>query len=246
MGENAENRLEFLLQYPAIHVQQLGHIRQWFNLKMSTHGQDIWIKGFTEEQIHSNEVLSLPHKTLFEQKQGQLYPLGSYLPQMRLPSGLLWSPISKALPVKIEKYNHNFFGLQQQVKLALQESTEEQESYALRVGVDKAASFIETASAMRLAGLKWLVINDREVLILGTPLLPIAGTTYWRSGNFLLPSGFSLNHSSLSSVLEKKLNPEADSWILCESPFTYGLLKKTWFKPLGIASFRKTLQKMEA
>lgn len=245
MGENAENRLEFLLQYPAVHVQQLGHIRQWFNLKMSTHGQDIWIKGFTEEQIHSNEVLSLPHKRLFEQKQGQLYPLGSYLPKLRLPSGLLWSPISKALPVKIEKYNHNFFGLQQQVKLELQESTEEQESYALKVGMGKAANFIETAPAMRLAGLKWLVLSDDEVLIIGTPMLPMAGATYWRSGNFLFPSGFDLNHGSISSVLEKKLNPEADSWILCEPPFTYSLLKKTWFKPLSIASFRKTLQKMK-
>lgn len=245
MGENAENRLEFLLLYPAAHVQQLGHIRQWSNLKMSTQGQDVWIKGFTQEQIHFTEVLSLPHKTIFEQRLGQLFPIGGYLPQMRLPSGLLWSPISKALPVKIEKYNHNYFGLQQQVQLQLQPSTEEQESYALKVDVAQAKAYIETAPAMRLAGIEWLVLNDDKVLFIGTPLLPLAGVTYWKSDNFLIPSGLGFNHNSVGSVLEKKLSPNGDSWILCEPPLTYSLLNKEWLKPLSIASFRKTLQTVE-
>ncbi|MBF7090778.1 hypothetical protein IUY40_04380 [Flavobacterium sp. ALJ2] len=229
----------YFLEIKKEHNHFLGSIRHWDNLKVAFETDTIWIKDFSLEQIDAAEIQQIPYKTIYELKDNLLFEKGKLLPSRKLPSGLLWTPILRALPVSLPKFNHNFFGIDQKLKIVLKPSEDIKEAFALLVDYDELKLYIESAPKYRLEPLQWVVI-DKSALIIGNPLLPIQGSTYWVDNNFLIPTGYNFEWFALTKTLQEKLNPSEENIILWNTDNSYSIIPKTHIKQLSISSFRLT------
>ncbi|WP_163408197.1 hypothetical protein [Flavobacterium ajazii] len=217
----------------------LATIRHWENLKTAFEANTIWVKDFSAEQINSAEILQIPYAKIYELKENLLFEKGKQLPAKKLPSGLLWTPILRSLPVSLPSFNHNFFGVGKKLSITLKPSEDTKEAYALLTDLNELKSYIETAPKFRLRPLKWIVI-DNKALIFGTPLLPLKGNTYWFKNDFLMPSGYDFEWYALNKILQEKLNPSEENIILWNEDNSYSQIPKNNIKELSISSFRLT------
>lgn len=241
MAENASNDISYYLLLNDTHKSDLAEIRQWNNLKAAFDGGWIWIKDLDYAQVNSVEVKSIPYKTVFYEKQGKLFPQNSLLPDRTVPA-LLWTPIDRALPVKLPSFNHNYFGVREKIEMCLVPSRTEEEAEAMIIGIDILEHYMTTAPAVRLQNLKWVLLNNDTILLLGKPLLPLTAAVYWKRDNFILPAGYDFELYLLSDALNALLNPDHDQLIIWDINNTYSLIDKKDFQPLSLSSFRKTRQ----
>ncbi len=244
MAEDITNDLNYYLEIEESRRVDLGTIRAWQNLKVATAKGKLWLTGFDREQINAVEVKSIPYKTLYKVQKGKLYLLDSLLPDRNIPN-LLWTPIERALPVELPSLNHNYFGVEEQMKMDIVPSENESEAIAMLTNIQSLKQYIKTAPKVRLNPLKWVVLNGEDILIVGKPILPIQGITYWRYNNFLLPTGFDFDLYSLKQNLEKRLNPNPTHWIIWNEDNNYFDIEKNKLKPLSLSSFRQTTEKIQ-
>lgn len=237
----AENFADYLVKLSVEHKDFLGQIRHWDNLKLAVELTDIWIKNFTETQLNSAELLSIPFISIYVCKDNLIFPKGSLLPLKKMPN-LLWSPIERALTVEIGDYNHNFFGIHQTLLINLVPTQNEKVATILFVKCKEVDSFFQTAPKIRLDALKWCVVEENNALIFGEPMLPIKGKAFWQHGDFILPVGWELAYPILAETIEKKINPLGKYFIWWTSNEHYNLVEKTLLRSLSIASWRQTVK----
>lgn len=228
-----------LLKIDSKHQELLATIRHWHNLKVAFDEGFIWIKDFTPAQFDDAALQRIPYTTLFEVKDNLLFLKGSLLPQQKMPSGLLWSPILRAFPIELPSLNHNYFGIEEKVSIQLVRSEIEAEAFVLVASIQDATQYITTAPEVRLHNLKWIVLDD-EVVLFGTPMLPIEGRTYWRNNDFLLPSGYHFEFPILAETIQEAVNPDGNQWVFWQTDSSYFKISKEDVKPLSISSFRLT------
>jgi hypothetical protein len=233
----------FLLEIDIQHKDFLGSIRHWDNLKVGFDDKSIWVKDFTNEQLYSSELQQIPFKEIYEVKDNLLFVKGSLLPTKKMRSGLLWSPILRALPVILPSLNHNYFGIDDKVTISIQPSQQEKEAYALLTDYATAKQYIESAPSVRLLPLQWTIIDDK-ILLIGQPLLPIKGQTYWKSNHFLLPSGYDFEFSMLSETIQQKMNSSQNNYILWDEDGRHIIIARSDIQSLSISSFRLTFSKI--
>lgn len=241
MAKDAANNLSYYLAISEDKINHLGAIRKWNNLKAAFDKGLIWIKDFDYAQINSVEVKSIPEKQIFYERQGRLFLLNSLLPECIVPS-LLWTSIERALPVKLPSFNHNYFGLKQEVAVRLVPSDHEIKTVASIVKIQALKAYLETAPEVRLRPLKWVLLNSDRALILGSPQLPVSGEVFWQQGRFLIPAGFNFDLVLLADELANRIDRDQDHWIMWNSEITYALIRKTDFMPLSLSSFTLSIQ----
>jgi hypothetical protein len=241
MEEDAGGGLKYYLAVRVGYENDLARIRQWNNLKVGFEQQIIWIKDFDYAQIHSIEVRSLPFKTVYFEKGNRLYLLGHNLPERIVPS-LLWTPIDRAVPITIPTLNHNFFGIDEAIQLKLVTREVESETIAMITTVDVMEQYIQYGPAIRLAQIRWILLDDKKIFLLGTPLLPIPGETYWSRKDLLIPTGFDFELFILADLIQKKVNPGREYWVLWNKANAYSLIPKEKIMPLSRSSFGLTFK----
>ncbi|MGV3539949.1 MAG: hypothetical protein ACO1OQ_09070 [Rufibacter sp.] len=242
MAENPSNHLSFLLEIAKEHAGYLTQIRHWGNLKIAHEKDTYWIKDFTQSQIESVEVKSIPFKQLYSLQNHLLFPYGSHLPVRRMTSHLLWTPMERGLPVTLPSYNHNFFGLQEKLQIKLVPSEQEQQPVGLLSSLATLTIYTETAPAIRLQKQVWVILNQQDALILGSPLLPIQGKALWSMGSHLLPTGYEFELPALAEVIQEKINGEQRHWVLWQADSSYSLVEKELLQSLSISSVRLSLK----
>ena len=241
MEKNTTSGITYFIKISKAHKTDLLQIRHWSQLKVALDQEDnYWVSNLNEENITNVAVTTLPHKTLFYEKDNLLFLLGHNTPECKAPSQLLWSPINSALPLEYPVLNHNYFGMSHTVVPKLISSNEAQETKALLTTISHLERYITTAPKFRLESLRWIVLNQTQVLIYGTPIVPIPGTTYWEKDDFLFPSGYCLEFQITLPLLKKQLNPTNERFILWDDDGNIITLPKDHFKPLSISSFRLT------
>lgn len=229
----------YFLEINKEHKDFLGSIRHWDNLKVAFETTVIWVKDFSFAQISSPEMLQIPYAKIYELKDNLLFEKDKLLPSKKLPSGLLWTPILRALPVALPKFNHNFFGIDQRINMVLKPSEDTKEAYALLVDYEELKSYIESAPKFRLEPLRWVVIN-KKALIIGIPLLPLKGCTYWFDNHFLVPSGYNFEWNALTKIIQQKINPSTENMVLWNTDSSFSNIPINTIKQLSISSFRLT------
>lgn len=241
MAKDASNHLTYFLFVEHEQKDALGNLRMWSNLKVGLDEKGIWVKDLDYAQVHSTEVAIIPGKRCFYEKDGRLFPLESLLPEGRTPA-LMWTPIERALPVKFPDLNHNYFGVSEQVEIRLQASDSEQEAIAMMCSTEQLNSYIATAPEVRLGAIRWTLLENNRLLLLGKPLLPVDGETFWLSGKWLLPSGYNLELSFLGELASNLLDLNPGEYALFLQNGTYVRITDSDLVPLSRSSYRMTLQ----
>jgi hypothetical protein len=227
MAENTSNNIEnFLLEIDIEHRDYLEKIRHWSNLSVAFDENSIWLRNISKTQVDSMEIKSIPFKKIYYLKDDLLFLKDSLLPLKRLQRSLLWSPISRALPVKLPFCNNNFFGINEKIEVKIVPSEIEK-------------IYIENAPKIRLQNLVWTIVNQ-EILIIGTPILPIQGKTFWNVLEFIFPSGYDLEFPLLDQIINSEINPFNENFIFFQENGKYVNIPKDKFRPLSISSFRLT------
>lgn len=240
MGENISDHIRpYLFEVPIEHKDLLGQVRHWDNLKAAFHDNAIWVKDISPEQADSVVIQGLPYKTVYYLKDNLLFLRNSLLPVKKMPSGLLWSPIERLLPVELPAFNHNFFEINERIRIRIVASFSERLAYALLISQEQALQYIETAPKVRLQNLQWVLADDK-VLIVGKPVLPISGTTFWFYEDCLIPAGSDFEFPLLRDIIVGMVNPARENIVLWQKDSTHLLISKEEFKPLSISSFRLT------
>jgi hypothetical protein len=243
MAKDAANDLSYFLLIDAQYLSDLGHISPWKNLKVAFEGSQIWVRDFDYAQIHSVEVKTMPYKTLFYSQGGKLLRLNSLLPDRNVP-GVLWTPIERALPVRLPALNHNYFGLDERLSIQLVPSEHEAAAVAMITTLETLRTYIITAPAIRLQQLQWTILGTDRVLLLGQPVLPVAGAVFWSRSGFLLPAGYDFDLYLLAETLLQKLDPDHTQWLVWNTDNTYFPVEKSDLQPLSLGSFRAGLRQL--
>jgi hypothetical protein len=229
----------YFLEINKKNIEFLGAIRNWDNVKAAFDEQSVWVKDFLFEQLSAVEIQQIPFHIIYELKNNLLFKKGSLLPSKKLPSGLLWTPIARALPVALPNFNHNYFGIDQKLEIHLKPSEAVREPYALLTDYSELEHYIEKAPDFRLKPLSWVIL-EKKILIFGNPLLPVKGETYWLKDDFLLPTGYDFEWSALSKTVQQFLNPSEENIIIWNKNNNSIVIAKNKMKPLSISSFRLT------
>jgi len=227
---------EYWLRLPSKYKQKLSQIRVWKSLRMATDMDDIWVRGIAPNQLHSAEIRSIPFKKIYFQHENALFLLGGNVPEERLKTALLWSPIAKAFPVEMPDYNFNYFGVSEKIEFNIVPSTTERSAKAQLVTMETLDATIPKTPAVRLQPIQWTIIN-KEALLIGSPLLSIPGKTFWQSEKFLIPTGFDFEYPALRSYFNKNSNPNND-YIIVNTDNTYYKIPKDTLKKLTISGYR--------
>nr|WP_321245799.1 hypothetical protein [uncultured Psychroserpens sp.] len=246
MAKNSTDIIEFLVRIDRSDLDTLAQIRHFENLKLAQNENDLWVKGFSMEQINGVAVKTLPKKNIFYIKDSKLFPKESLLPIGKLPTSLLWTPIQMALLLEEPQLNHNFFGIHEAVDIQLAPYNDEKQLFATLINLDSISkSTIECSPNFRLEHLKYVLINNSKLLIIGHPTLAIKGQSFWLYNDFLLPNGYHFKFPILSNSIKQSINSTGVHYALWQKNNSYALIKKSDFKPMSISSFRRTLSLLD-
>lgn len=239
MEKNVANDIKQYVSLPKKYEEELAGIRHFTNLQVGVANGTIWLKGIELYQTNHVALKTITGVQLYYEKGSTLYPDGSLLPYGRVPE-VLWTPISRALPIEKPAYNHNYFGVESKVKMLLVPQHTEKKAAAMVVNISDLEDYISTAPRVRLQHLSWTIIGEKA-LILGSPLLPINGKSYWKENHFLIPTGYGFEISLLQSELNDVIN-EANDFVLWTTSGSYTIIKRSDSEALSLSSFRKTLK----
>lgn len=239
MAQNFTDDLTYFLSLPSSEKSALAGIRHWNNLKIASEGNKTWVTGFTALQIQDVLIQQLLNTQTYYAKEDKLYPLHSILPTQPIPN-LLWTPIERALTLNLPQITENPTPI---TTLNIQLTAYEQEhpSCALLCEIEELGNYLNTALEVRLAPLSWIRLG-KQVLILGTPLLPLPGQVFWETQHFLLPIGYHFEWHTLTETFAQMLNPTQNQWVIWTDTTTYSILPKTAFQPLSLSSYRLSTQ----
>nr|WP_315032977.1 hypothetical protein [uncultured Chryseobacterium sp.] len=245
MAEDSSKYIkEFWAELPRSNEDFLGSIRDWKNVQMAADDEIIWLKGFTEEQSVASEIHQFPDFILYELREGLLFRKDALVPSKKMRTGLLWTPIDKALRLIFPTSNQNYFGISENVRINLKESNEEQPVIALLSKISDTKQSIAGFAKFKLEKISWTVIGE-QALFLGTPILSLPGKTYWTKDKHLIPAGFDFEFKNMSIFLQQKYNKETDGWLLWDEKGNYLFIKNTDFRQLSVSSFRLTEKSKE-
>jgi hypothetical protein len=229
----------YYLSIPKHRFELLGNLRQHDHLFIGHEEALVWLKGFIDEEINSSMVRKMPEALIYYEKEGWLFKLGSKLRERRLPN-LLFTPIQRAIPIEVEHYNHNLFEVNGEIDIHLIDANQEHNACAQLVNLDDLQNFVNTELNVRFKHLKWVLIEN-EALLIGNPLLPLRGKSFWRLDRTLIPLGKMLNLPILIQQLQNKVLNQKNG-ILFFNGNQKVIIENEQLKPLYRASVRLTLK----
>jgi hypothetical protein len=204
---------ERLLVLAAHDLPALGAVRPVPGLLVAADGGQLWLRGLPATGELPLAVRALPAIAAYAlDEQNRLFPAGHLTPTGRLPA-LAWQPIQEFLPLEIPTA-----ALPAQAsptyRVRLVPSARGAASAALLTTLDAWVAYAETAPEIRLRGLRFAVSAAARVLLLGTPLPPIAGQEHWLTAGLLLPAGFDFEAPFIAPLLASQLRAAGEDVVL--------------------------------
>lgn len=240
MANDAVQPIIFFAAVDAISEIGLFKMRHWPLVLGARDGVRFWLKGLTPDQINSVEMRTLSHVAIFYSRNGQLYKMNSLLPDQPEPM-LDWQPLHRLFPVTLPKSNAYLREIPE-ITVRLIPENREHSAAALQTSAAILKRYVTGAPTVRLENLQWVLLENGEVLVIGSPILPINGTAYWRDGAHFLPAGFYFELPILKEIIQSKLDETREKYLFWREDGTCLPISPESFTPLTLGSFRKTAQ----
>ena len=238
MEKSTAYSVDFFASINANGYQQLSNLRTWTHLEMGQEENTIWLKNFSLEQINSSTLLQLPFVKRYYEMNGKLFRYDQLLPERETPK-INWQFINVETALTLPAYNFNFFGLSEKIKIKIVDSDQERSTAAVITTFPMLIEYLSSAPAIRYKHLKWVLINYQDVFLLGTPLLPIPGKSYWQNGASFLPAGYDFEISMLRNMITEKLKVSENKIVVWNEKGNYFFINREDLNFLDLAAVRK-------
>lgn len=220
------------------HEAALGKVRCISGLRAARQGDKLWLSGWPMKQPLPLELKQLPAKHTFRlNEKQQLFPSHGLTPVMVLPD-LKWEPLPIFIPVRLPTAALPAEA-PKGLELRLVASPNAHQGVALLVGLHAWIAYVETAPQVRLDRWRYAVSEEREVLVLGTPLPPLPGREYWQYESMLLPGGYDFEYAFLRKAIQEKINPEKDARVLWTENGAWQCIPNEDFLPVSRSGVRQ-------
>lgn len=192
---------------------RLGTVRCLTDWVAAEDETTIWLKGGNSGEPVDLKIRQLPIDQIFllDEKM-QLFPVKGKTPVGLLQSmdwKVLTDFISVELPVaalpaqQMDTYEPR-----------LVPAEKEQPCEVLLTDWATWSAYAMKAPAIRLSPLQFAASASDDVLVLGTPLPPIPGKTYWRDQQLFIPAGWAFEVGINAQILSRSLCPEKETFLL--------------------------------
>jgi hypothetical protein len=192
---------ESVIRIAGHYKDRLGEVRTIPGWKAASEGDVIWLKGPLENGNAQIAINSLPAAaTYLADEQYRLFPLGKQTPVLELKD-LQWQNLEEFITV--EQPVSAMPGLfPQAITFKLIRSTNPEQPAALITSFKLWEGYLKTAPLIRLQQLQYAVASDELLVVMGVPLPPLKGETFWRYKNILLPSGYTFDPPIIADLLD--------------------------------------------
>lgn len=230
---------DILLKLDKDEKASLGNIRCLKSVVAAEDGDHIWIRLKDVNDNIDHRLKQLPVKSTFTvDDKNQLF-LSNGLTPVDVLKEMNWIPIQSFITV--DPPVSNIPGqTKSKVEIKLIPSITERPGTALLTDLITWKEYAETASAIRLATLKFAVSGSDEVLILGSPLPSLPGKEYWQQNNCLLPCGYEFEIPFVANFLQSEINPSTAGLILFNSNSEWQIIDHSLFVEAKRSSIRLT------
>ena len=238
MEKSTAYSVEFFASITGNTYQQLSTLRTWTHLEIGREENKVWLKNFNLEEINSTTLLQLPFVKRYYGMNGKLFPYEHLLPEREIPK-INWQLISDEIALTLPAYNFNFFELPEKIKTKIVVSDQERTTTAVLTTLPILIEYLTAAPAIRYKHLEWVLINHQDVFLLGTPLLPIPGKSFWQNGASFLPAGYDFEITILSNLITKKITNSENKIVIWNEIRNYFFINREDLNFLDLAAVRK-------
>jgi MoxR-vWA-beta-propeller ternary system domain bpX2 len=193
--------------------EALAAIRLYPNIEVASDAAQIWLRLSQQKDVLDAPIRQLPLLATFILGDNeQLYPVGGLTPVSQLKP-MNWMSLTDFLPVELPV---SVMPAVVSDAVSVRVVPSENEQNAVALGTDRATwlAYISTAAEARLKRLRFAVSDDNMVLIVGEPLPPIEGETYWLRHNIFMPVGFDFEFPIVSELLFQKEKLDNQDFLL--------------------------------
>lgn len=220
-------------------VAGLGSLRFLNGAEALLHGETVWLRG---KELHDADELRLRQVAGAERFQvsgaGELFPPGSLLPCGRLPVGT-WQKLKDFLQPQLPPLRI-VAGTLPQLTLSLVRDTEQHEVAAVLTTITAWEEYALSAPQVRLQPLKFAMNAERRVLIVGTPLPPLAGERFWEANGIFLAAGWCWSPAIDATIVRQLLQLSDDDVALWQANGQWELIRRGDFVAARRAAVRAT------
>ncbi|GAA3936255.1 hypothetical protein GO495_14090 [Chitinophaga oryziterrae] len=232
---------EIVIVLSTAHAAALGSVRTFPGLLAARSGEEIWVRGIPAGKPDKKiSVLPVMH-TYFMDEQERLFAPAAQTPVAMLPA-LEWIPLLSFIKVTLPvSALPGVLEAPQRVKLVRRNGNVIiPGNDALLTSLEIWDTYVSTAPLVRLQHLYFAVSENREALIIGTPIMPLPGKTYILGDNILLPAGYDFDPPAITSLVTTTLNPLHDGILLFHENGHWEKIKFDCFVPATRSAVRLT------
>ncbi len=231
---------EWIFVLAASDAETLGTVRCVPGIQAALAGEKVWVRGLPAAEKLETSLRQLPVQQTYVLDNGYLFPEGKLTPVAQLDPALHWQPLTTFIPVEFP-VSLLPAQLGEKHPIRLRASTQHREGYALQTDLQTWHTYAHTAPQIRLDQVTFAVAEDNQVLILGTPLLPLPGQEYWKHHHLLIPSGFDFDPPLLGEWLVTQLDKH--SMIVFDTDGNWERISAECFVPATRSAVRLTYER---
>ena len=208
-------------------VASLGQLRRRSGLEVCEFPDAVWLRsGILDEELDA-KFRALPGRRFVVLPDNQLVPSGNQVPQGHLPAGP-WVPLSQWMTVQTE--NAAFGGkVTDKIPLKIVRGGKPDKANVLLTTASQWRTYAEGASQIRLDRLAFVMDDEHQVVVRGTPLPPQSGTRFVEDAGVATEAGWTWTPPVDSDVVRTELGLEQQDLALLHSDGTWNHIRSEDF-----------------
>jgi hypothetical protein len=219
----------------------LADIRLLSNVEVAVDSAQIWLRIPLSNEGLATEIRQLPLvETYLLDENELLYPLGGVTPVGKLKP-LSWMSLPLFMPIELP-VSVMPAEVSETVTIQIVASAKEQKAMALSTTATAWLDYVISAPEVRLKRLKFAVSDANNVLIVGEPLPPIEGETYWLNNNIFMPSGYDFELPIVSELIYQKENLQNQAFLCFNTEGSHHRIEELDFVLATRSAVRLTFQ----
>jgi len=188
----------------------------------------IWLHGSELSEADELRLRQVSGALRFHvNEQGELFPPDSLLPCGQLPTGS-WQKLRDFLQPQLPPLRI-VASTWPQLTLTLVRDTQQREVSALLTNIRDWEEYALSAPQVRLAPLRFAMNGEGRVLIVGTPLPPLAGERFWEAKGIFIAAGWHWSPAVDATIVRRVLELTDDDVALWHADGRWELIRKQDF-----------------